>query len=418
MLRFAQKKAGRYPWGWNGKKFHVILDTKATTSPTHPPTSKMEKKQYYERSWLDGCFDFMHFGHANAILQAKITSRKVRYSKYEYANIKDEPEASNVDIGCEFFAPDTLSAFRDRHPVCPLPRKGIWIGLHSDFEIMQHKGSLPVMTLHERSYHVSFIRWVSDKGVVQNVPYVTDLDAGVNDSYCEFVLHGDDLVCDASGKDCYYNVRQENRFFVVKRTEGVSTTEIIQRILTDSYKKRDNTEDFKSFLQSKEDRALCKKLCRFEDGISPHCWVFKHDLSEILVEGGWNMGKEQNIVFYSTERLFDLLNGGDIEILESIKKRHVTCKLLVGLPVGDASCVNNFRERLFSLASCSLVDGIVLDPAATAESQFPFAHVFTDDSQLDLPTSKFHYLTAEVIKNRIRQQRAVYESRNKRKLDG
>ncbi|OBA26615.1 Nucleotidylyl transferase [Hanseniaspora valbyensis NRRL Y-1626] len=340
----------------------------------------MNENLYYERSWLDGCFDFMHFGHANAILQAKITSNNVNFSKY----------------------------------------KCIWIGLHSDEEIMQHKGSFPVMTLLERCFHVSFIRWVFKKGVVQNVPYVTELDVGVNDAYCEFVLHGDDLVCDANGKDCYYNVRKENRFLIVKRTEGVSTTEIIQRILTDSYKERDNIHDYNFFLQDKDDLKLCERLSFFKDGSSRYCWVYNKKFDNILVKGGWNWTDQDNIVFYNTSRMFDMLNAGDLEVLEYIKeKKFKNCKLIIGLKIGDETCVNNFRERLFSLVSCSLVDGVLINPS-TEEIQnkdIKIDHIITDDSQLDIINSRFNYLTSEVIKDRIKSQRVIYEARNKKKLD-
>lgn len=378
----------------------------------------MNENLYYERSWLDGCFDFMHFGHANAILQAKITSNNVNFSKYKCS--KEEDELKEVDINCDFFTPETLSLFRKTNPSCPLPRKGIWIGLHSDQEIMQHKGSLPVMTLLERCFHVSFIRWVSKKGVVQNVPYVTELDVGVNDAYCEFVLHGDDLVCDANGKDCYYNVRKENRFLIVKRTEGVSTTEIIQRILTDSYKERDNIHDYKFFLQDKDDLKLCERLSFFKDGSSPYCWVYNKKFDNILVKGGWSWKDQDNIVFYTTSRMFDMLNAGDLEVLEYIKeKKFKNCKLIIGLQIGNETCVNNFRERLFSLVSCSLVDGVIINPLIEEiqNKDIKIDHIITDDSQLDIINSRFNYLTSEAIKDRIKSQKGIYEARNKKKLE-
>ena len=49
--------------------------------------------EYYQRSWLDGCFDFMHFGHANAILQSRMTANTVDFKKFEYPH-----NSQNEDI--------------------------------------------------------------------------------------------------------------------------------------------------------------------------------------------------------------------------------------------------------------------------------------------------------------------------------
>jgi ethanolamine-phosphate cytidylyltransferase len=45
------------------------------------------------------------------------------------------------------------------------------------------------------------------------------------------VVHGDDITSDASGADCYRFVKAAGRFKVVKRTPGISTTDIVGRML-------------------------------------------------------------------------------------------------------------------------------------------------------------------------------------------
>ena len=44
-------------------------------------------------------------------------------------------------------------------------------------------------------------------------------------------MHGDDITSDSSGEDCYRYVKAAGRFFVVKRTPGISTTELVGRML-------------------------------------------------------------------------------------------------------------------------------------------------------------------------------------------
>ena len=44
-------------------------------------------------------------------------------------------------------------------------------------------------------------------------------------------MHGDDVTSDSSGEDCYRYVKAAGRFLVVKRTPGISTTDLVGRML-------------------------------------------------------------------------------------------------------------------------------------------------------------------------------------------
>ena len=44
-------------------------------------------------------------------------------------------------------------------------------------------------------------------------------------------MHGDDVTSDATGEDCYRFVKAAGRFLVVKRTPGISTTDLVGRML-------------------------------------------------------------------------------------------------------------------------------------------------------------------------------------------
>ena len=48
---------------------------------------------------------------------------------------------------------------------------------------------------------------------------------------CHYVVHGDDITSDSSGEDCYRFVKVAGRFLVVKRTPGISTTDLVGRML-------------------------------------------------------------------------------------------------------------------------------------------------------------------------------------------
>lgn len=135
------------------------------------------------RVYMDGCFDMMHFGHANALRQAKALG-------------------------------DVLV-----------------VGINPTVEIMAHKGP-PVMTDHERLMAVESVKWVDE--VLVDVPYeVTPefLDKLITEHHIDFIVHGDDPCIGKDGQDVYAAVKEQGRFRTVKRTEGVSSTDIVGRML-------------------------------------------------------------------------------------------------------------------------------------------------------------------------------------------
>ncbi|KAJ9642484.1 choline phosphate cytidylyltransferase [Coniosporium tulheliwenetii] len=131
------------------------------------------------RIWIDGCFDFTHHGHAGAMLQARRLG----------------------DV--------------------------LLVGVHSDEDILENKGPT-VMTLKERVAAVDACRWATQS--IPCAPYVTSLP-WISHYGCQYVVHGDDITSDSSGEDCYRYVKAAGRFKVVKRTPGISTTDLVGRML-------------------------------------------------------------------------------------------------------------------------------------------------------------------------------------------
>merc|ERR550534_3127999 len=131
------------------------------------------------RVWCDGCYDMVHFGHANSLRQAKAMG-------------------------------DTLV-----------------VGVHTDEEITKHKGP-PVFNQTERYRMVRAIKWVDE--VVEGAPYVTTLET-LDKHDCDFCVHGDDITMTADGTDTYHLVKIAKRYKECKRTQGVSTTNLVGRML-------------------------------------------------------------------------------------------------------------------------------------------------------------------------------------------
>ena len=75
---------------------------------------------------------------------------------------------------------------------------------------------------------VEACRWSTKS--VPYAPYVTSLP-WISHYGCNYVVHGDDITSDSSGEDCYRYVKAAGRFLVVKRTPGISTTDLVGRML-------------------------------------------------------------------------------------------------------------------------------------------------------------------------------------------
>jgi ethanolamine-phosphate cytidylyltransferase len=163
------------------------------SSPTHQPK---DKSLNHVRMYMDGCFDMVHSGHFNAIRQAK-----------------------------------ALTDF-------------LVVGVISDEEIEFHKGP-PVMSLAERSEIVAACKWV-DEIATDNIPYNPTLPL-MDKLNCQYVAHGDDLALGADGQDSYYEIKKAGRMKTFKRTDGISTTDIVGRLLLFTK-------------QTKEDTNIIRKL--------------------------------------------------------------------------------------------------------------------------------------------------------------
>ncbi|CAH1449519.1 unnamed protein product [Lactuca virosa] len=145
------------------------------------------------RVYMDGCFDLMHYGHANALRQAKA-------------------------LGDELV-----------------------VGLVSDEEIIKNKGP-PVLSMEERLALVSGLKWVDE--VISNAPYeITEefMNRLFNEHKIDYIIHGDDPCLLPDGSDAYALAKKVGRYKQIKRTEGVSSTDIVGRILASIEEKKRNS---------------------------------------------------------------------------------------------------------------------------------------------------------------------------------
>ncbi|KAI9754722.1 MAG: hypothetical protein M4579_004569 [Chaenotheca gracillima] len=135
------------------------------------------------RVYADGVFDLFHLGHMRQLEQAK-------------------------------------KAFPDTY---------LLVGVTGDEETHRRKG-LTVLSGAERAETLRHCKWVDE--VIENCPWVVSPEF-LEEHKIDYVAHDDIPYGAAEGDDIYKPVKEQGKFLVTQRTEGVSTTGIITKIVRD-----------------------------------------------------------------------------------------------------------------------------------------------------------------------------------------
>ena len=100
------------------------------------------------------------------------------------------------------------------------------VGVLSDDTAASYKRR-PIMTLAERVAVIEACRWVDE--VIADAPFTVTEDF-LEEHAITTVVHGDDLTADGA-RSIYGPAVAAGRFVAVPRTDGISTTEVIRRVL-------------------------------------------------------------------------------------------------------------------------------------------------------------------------------------------
>jgi ethanolamine-phosphate cytidylyltransferase len=195
------------------------------------------------------------------------------------------------------------------------------------------------MPQDERYEALKANKFVSE--VILNAPYDLSqewVDELVEKHNITFVVHGDDPCITADGKDAYAYAKSIGRFKLIKRTEGVSTTDIVGRMLLMSREHHIKTTAQSSFLPTS------RRITQFSSGRVP-----KEGDTIVYIAGSW-----------------DLFNVGHVKALEAAKK--FGDFLYVGIHAdedvnklqGGGFPILNLHERTLSVLSNKFVDEVVI----------------------------------------------------------
>ena len=109
------------------------------------------------------------------------------------------------------------------------PNTYLIVGVTGDAETHKRKG-LTVLTGAERADSVRHCRWVDE--VLPNCPWIITPEF-LEEHEIDYVAHDDEPYGAAEGDDIYAPIKEQGKFLVTQRTEGVSTTGIITKIVRD-----------------------------------------------------------------------------------------------------------------------------------------------------------------------------------------
>lgn len=181
------KRAASFDAGTPEKKQRSDPEQIATQTTTTTTSTDVEiegsNPDRPVRVYADGIYDLFHFGHARSLEQAK-------------------------------------KIFPNTHLI---------VGVCSD-ELTHRLKGRTVMFDYERAESLRHCRYVDE--VVENAPWIVTMDF-IEKHKIDYVAHGEDIILGEDGEDIYKLVKDAGKYKTIKRTDGISTSDIILRIVKD-----------------------------------------------------------------------------------------------------------------------------------------------------------------------------------------
>ena len=388
----------------------------------------LKKTRKVFRVYMDGCFDLMHFGHANALRQARaIASFQTSTGGKEGGYVEGAEEVELI------------------------------VGLVSDEEILRCKGP-PVLPEQERVKCVRAVKWVDD--IIANVPYELTrefVEELFSEKYgIDCIVHGDDPCYLPDGTDAYAIPKALGKYREIKRTEGVSTTDLVARLLeyadasenTTSQVGDESSGGKRSEKNERHEARFCttaSRIAQFAAKVSYSKTSKMHEETKKRKTDKKQRKNEKNeeTTCCYVVGAFDVFNAGHVELLEecSFVADKVVCAVIADEyltrdKTNQPPPMLNQSERAMSAIACRHCDDVVVGAPARLTDDIcktfnVTAVVFEDDDAVterdrnvcekngvQILSVKERVFSRKklTIAKRVQANRALFEERQKRKM--
>ncbi|ODQ70423.1 hypothetical protein LIPSTDRAFT_41207, partial [Lipomyces starkeyi NRRL Y-11557] len=161
-------------------------------------------------------------------------AKSKEYLKYKPAGFDINPPPTNRPV--RIYADGVFDLFHLGHmrqleqAKKALPEVYLICGIPNDDETHRQKG-LTVLTDRQRAETLRHCRWVDE--IIENAPWVVTPEF-IEKHKIDYVAHDDIPYAGAGGTaDIYQPIKESGKFLVTQRTEGISTSYIITKIIRD-----------------------------------------------------------------------------------------------------------------------------------------------------------------------------------------
>ena len=177
----------------------------------------------------------------------------------------------------------------------------------------------------------------------------------------EFYAHGDDIAINADGVDNASILKKANRFKVFRRTRGVSTTDIVTKIL------QINESELETIIEDEEKDETEKDTKTFPQVLGSYNSNpnFLASAKRIANFANTKEPLESDRIVY-VDGSFDVCHPGHIELLK--KARELGDFLIVGIHddqtvnqyLGKHFPLNTLHERVLNILALKYVDDVII----------------------------------------------------------
>nr|XP_033817125.1 ethanolamine-phosphate cytidylyltransferase isoform X2 [Geotrypetes seraphini] len=250
----------------------------------------------------------------------------------------------------------------------------------------------------------------------------------------------DDITLTIDGRDTYEEVKKAGRYRECKRTQGVSTTDLVGRMLLMTKSHHSNIDENSDYQQHTDNFGKGPK------GHSPWTGVSQFlQTSQKIIQFASGKEPEPGDTIIYVAGAFDLFHIGHVDFLEKVHRLAERPYIIVGLHFdqevnhykGKNYPIMNVHERTLSVLACRYVAEVVIGApyAVTADLLDHFKVECVCHGKTEVPSDKdgsdpylepkrrgiFHTvdsgngLTTDDIVQRIIKNRLEFEARNQKK---